>query len=127
MRSTSTSSRSNAPRASEKLNRGRDVSRPVFPTVANVIADDGDAVRFCSTCAFSQACIAEGMDKGALRDLHVLVEHVGNCSPERTCFAKATPSMQLLQYVAARSRRAGSIAKGVNRSLDSTFPARSLA
>ena len=42
-----------------------------------MIANDGDAVRFCSTCAFSKACIAEGIDKMALRDLHVLVEHVG--------------------------------------------------
>ncbi len=41
------------------------------------MADDGDALAFCSTCAFSQACLAEGMDKRALMDLHVLVEHVG--------------------------------------------------
>lgn len=40
-------------------------------------ADDGDALRFCSTCAFSQACLSEGMDKAALGELHVLVEHVG--------------------------------------------------
>jgi len=40
-------------------------------------ADDGDTLRFCSTCAFSQACMDEGMDKSALMDLHVLVEHVG--------------------------------------------------
>jgi CRP/FNR family transcriptional regulator len=39
--------------------------------------DDGDAVRFCTTCAFSAACLAQGMDKRDLRDLHVLVEHVG--------------------------------------------------
>ncbi len=41
------------------------------------IADDGDEVRFCSTCAFSQASMRAGYDKPALRDLHVLVEHVG--------------------------------------------------
>ena len=41
------------------------------------IADDGDALRFCSTCAFSQACLSEGYDKSALNDLHVLVDHVG--------------------------------------------------
>jgi CRP/FNR family transcriptional regulator len=40
-------------------------------------ADDGNELRFCSTCAFSQACLDEGMDKRALMDLHVLVEHVG--------------------------------------------------
>lgn len=44
-------------------------------------ADDGDEVRFCSTCAFSQACLAEGMDKVSLRDLHILVEHVGPLRP----------------------------------------------
>ncbi|RZA20231.1 MAG: cyclic nucleotide-binding domain-containing protein [Lysobacteraceae bacterium] len=41
------------------------------------LADDGNALRFCSTCAFSQACMDEGMDKASLGDLHVLVEHVG--------------------------------------------------
>lgn len=40
-------------------------------------ADDGDALRFCSTCAFSQACLSEGYDKRHLADLHVLVEHAG--------------------------------------------------
>jgi CRP/FNR family transcriptional regulator len=44
---------------------------------ASPIADDGDALQFCSTCAFSSACMAEGMDKSRLRELHVLVEHVG--------------------------------------------------
>ena len=41
------------------------------------IADDGDEVRFCSTCAFSAACLSSGYDKTQLRELHVLVEHVG--------------------------------------------------
>ena len=50
----------------------------VFPrTDASIVADDGDALTFCSTCAFSQACLSEGMDKRALMVLHVLVEHVG--------------------------------------------------
>jgi CRP/FNR family transcriptional regulator len=51
-------------------------TRPPPPHYA-VAADDGDEMRFCSTCAFSKACLAEGMDKGSLRDLHILVEHVG--------------------------------------------------
>jgi CRP/FNR family transcriptional regulator len=52
------------------------VSRPVFPLAdARTVADDGDEMRFCSTCAFSQACLSEGMDKAQLADLHVLVEH----------------------------------------------------
>ena len=42
-----------------------------------VLADDGSALQFCSTCAFSQACLDEGMDKSSLGELHVLVEHVG--------------------------------------------------
>lgn len=50
------------------------LERPVEPWRA---VDDGDAIRFCSTCAFSAACLAQGMDKGDLRDLHVLVEHIG--------------------------------------------------
>lgn len=41
------------------------------------IADDGDAYHFCSTCAFSAACLDSGYDKALLRDLHVLVEHIG--------------------------------------------------
>ncbi|MFL6549047.1 MAG: helix-turn-helix domain-containing protein [Povalibacter sp.] len=41
------------------------------------MADDGDALHFCSTCAFSAVCIGNGYDKDHLRELHVLVEHVG--------------------------------------------------
>lgn len=41
------------------------------------IADDGDEFHFCSTCAFSAACLERGYDKSELRDLHVLVEHIG--------------------------------------------------
>jgi len=41
------------------------------------IADDGDEIHFCSTCAFSGACLSEGFSKNALQDLHVLVEHIG--------------------------------------------------
>ncbi|MFO7305861.1 MAG: helix-turn-helix domain-containing protein [Gammaproteobacteria bacterium] len=43
----------------------------------NPIADDGDELHFCSTCAFSSACLDSGYDKAQLRELHVLVEHVG--------------------------------------------------
>ncbi|MDY0022363.1 helix-turn-helix domain-containing protein [Arenimonas caeni] len=43
----------------------------------NPIADDGDELRFCSTCAFSDACLSQGYSKSDLMDLHVLVEHVG--------------------------------------------------
>lgn len=44
---------------------------------ARTLADDGDALRFCSTCPFASACRAHGMDKTGLRDLHVIVDHVG--------------------------------------------------
>jgi len=54
------------------------VSVPTFPHAdPRIIADDGDALRFCSTCAFSEACLSRGMDKSALSDLHVLVDHAG--------------------------------------------------
>lgn len=54
------------------------MSAPAFPqSNPRVFADDGDALHFCSTCAFSEACLAQGMDKSALNDLHVLVEHIG--------------------------------------------------
>ncbi len=54
------------------------MSRPPFPRVdARMLSNDGDEFHFCSTCAFSQACLSEGMDKSALKDLHVLVEHIG--------------------------------------------------
>jgi CRP/FNR family transcriptional regulator len=54
------------------------VNHATFPRVdARTLADDGDELHFCSTCAFSQACLSQGMDKRALMDLHVLVEHVG--------------------------------------------------
>ena len=44
---------------------------------ATPIADDGDALHFCSTCAFSAACLENGYDKAHLQELHVLVEHIG--------------------------------------------------
>ncbi len=40
-------------------------------------SNDGDAYRFCRTCAFSAACLEGGYPKSRLRSLHVLVEHVG--------------------------------------------------
>ena len=55
------------------------------------MADDGDPLAFCSTCAFSQACLAEGMDKRALMDLHVLVEHVGPLRPGEHVFRQGDP------------------------------------
>lgn len=43
----------------------------------DLLADDGDELNFCSTCAFSAACLDSGYDKSRLKELHVLVKHVG--------------------------------------------------
>ena len=68
------------------------MSRPVFPRMdARTVADDGDTLHFCSTCAFSQACLSEGMDKRELLDLHVLVEHVGPLHANDHVFRKGDP------------------------------------
>lgn len=55
------------------------------------IADDGDALRFCSTCAFSAACIEQGYDKSQLRELHVLVEHIGPFREGEHIFREGDP------------------------------------
>ena len=47
------------------------------PVAAASRAEDSDSVEFCGTCAFSSACVSNGYNKTALRDLHVLIEHVG--------------------------------------------------
>jgi len=68
------------------------MSRVVYPAVPRWrAADDGDELRFCSTCAFSQACLAHGMDKSALRDLHLLVEHVGPVKAGQHLFRTGDP------------------------------------
>lgn len=49
---------------------------PLPPQPApNPIAHDGDELHFCSTCAFSGACLAMGYGKPELLELHCLVEH----------------------------------------------------
>lgn len=57
----------------------------------NPIADDGDEFRFCSTCAFSAACLDSGFEKSQLRDLHVLVEHVGPFAQGEHLFREGDP------------------------------------
>lgn len=44
---------------------------------SNALASDGSSVTFCSTCAFSGACLAAGYGKRELAQLHCLVEHLG--------------------------------------------------
>jgi len=80
------------------------VSQPVFPrSDARTAADDGDALSFCSTCAFSEACLSQGMDKRELGDLHVLVEHVGPLHAGDHVFRKGDP------FEAIAAVRAGTV------------------
>jgi len=67
------------------------------------LADDGDAMTFCTTCAFSQACMNEGMDKASLMDLHVLVEHVGPLHAGDHIFREGDP------FEAIAAVRAGTV------------------
>ena len=77
---------------------------PAFPRIdQRTLADDGDALHFCSTCAFSQACLAQGMDKSALMDLHVLVEHVGPFHAGEHLFREGDP------FEAIAAVRAGTV------------------
>lgn len=55
------------------------------------IADDGDELRFCSTCAFSAACLDQGYDKSRLQELHVLVAHVGPFEEGAHIFREGDP------------------------------------
>jgi CRP/FNR family transcriptional regulator len=55
------------------------------------IADDGDECSFCSTCAFSSACLAEGYGKGELQALHCLVEHEGPFAAGTHLFREGDP------------------------------------
>ena len=75
-----------------------------FPRLdPSVLADDGDAFTFCSTCAFSQACLSQGMDKSGLRDLHMLVEHVGPLHAGDHVFREGDP------FEAIAAVRAGTV------------------
>jgi CRP/FNR family transcriptional regulator len=77
---------------------------PSFPRVdASTLADDGDPLHFCSTCAFSQACLSQGMGKSALLDLHVLVEHVGPVHAGEHIFREGDP------FEAIAAVRAGTV------------------
>ena len=55
------------------------------------ILDDGDALHFCSTCAFGSVCLPAGVDKRALQDLHMLVEHVGPYRAGDVVFHQGSP------------------------------------
>lgn len=75
-----------------------------FPrTDKRTLANDGDALTFCSTCAFSQACLSQGMDKRALVDLHILVEHLGPLHAGDHIFREGDP------FEAIAAVRAGTV------------------
>ncbi len=76
----------------------------MFPRVdGSVMADDGNKLRFCSTCAFSQACLDQGMDKSGLADLHMLVQHVGPLHAGEHVFREGDP------FEAIAAVRAGTV------------------
>jgi CRP/FNR family transcriptional regulator len=66
-------------------------------------ADDGDELRFCSTCAFAAACIDHGYDKSKLQALHILVEHVGPYKEGEHIFREGEP------FEAIAAVRAGTV------------------
>ena len=83
--------------------------RPVFPLAdERSVADDGDDGTFCTTCAFSSACLEEGVDKRELRELHVLVDHVGPLAAGEHVFRKGDP------FDAIAAVRAGTVKTYVN-------------
>ena len=80
------------------------MSGVAFPRYdASIVADDGDAVSFCSTCAFSSACLSQGMDKASLHDLHMLVDHVGPLHEGEHVFREGDP------FEAIAAVRAGTV------------------
>jgi CRP/FNR family transcriptional regulator len=74
------------------------------------IADDGDALHFCSTCAFSSACLEQGYDKSRLAELHVLVEHIGPFAEGEHIFREGD------RFDAIAAVRAGTVKTYVNDS-----------
>lgn len=77
---------------------------------AKAIADDGDAFHFCSTCAFSSACLEQGYDKSKLEELHVLVTHVGPFAEGEHIFREGDP------FEAIAAVRLGTVKTYVNDS-----------
>ena len=73
------------------------------PRRPNPIADDGDEYHFCSTCAFAPVCLAEGLAKNELWDLHCLVEHIGPFHAGDHVFREGDP------FTAIAAVRAGTV------------------
>src|SRR3569832_576909 len=72
------------------------------------ISDDGDELRFCSTCAFSSACLDQGYDKSRLADLHVRGNHVGPFAEGEHLFREGD------EFDAIAAVRAGTVKTYVN-------------
>lgn len=70
-------------------------------------SDDGDALRFCRTCAFSAACLETGYDKSRLQELHVLMEHAGPYRAGQPIFREGEP------FTAIAAVRAGTVKTSV--------------
>ena len=60
-------------------------------SITPACSDDGDELNFCTTCAFSQACLSHGYDKSSLAELHVLVEHIGPFHEGESLFREGDP------------------------------------
>jgi len=69
---------------------------------------DGDEYNFCNTCTFSRTCLQSGYDKGRLRDLHVLIDHVGPFREGEHLFREGDP------FTAIAAVRAGVVKTYVN-------------
>jgi len=67
------------------------MSSGAFRQAPSAIADDGDTLRFCSTCAFSDSCVSQGFDKASLGELHVLVDHIGPLHEGEHIFREGDP------------------------------------
>ena len=77
---------------------------------SSLIADDGDAFHFCSTCAFSAACLEQGYDKSKLEELHMLVAHVGPFQEGEHIFREGDP------FEAIAAVRVGTVKTYINDS-----------
>lgn len=81
-----------------------DDDQSIYPKLnPRVFSNDGDELQFCSTCAFSQACLSQGMDKSSLMELHVMVEHVGPFHEGDVIFRQGDP------FQAIAAVRAGTV------------------
>lgn len=72
---------------------------------SDVVSPDGegDALRFCSTCAFAPVCLSEGYSKAEVEDLHCLIEHTDPYHRGQHIFREGDP------FEAVMAVRAGTV------------------